>query len=52
LGGPKPITREALYVWLHECGHAHHPEDYFDENDFPKLPDYLLEFEAETFSPS
>ena len=20
---PKPVTRKALYIWLHECGHAH-----------------------------
>lgn len=21
--GPKPVTRKALYIWLHECAHAH-----------------------------
>jgi hypothetical protein len=20
---PKPVTRKALYIWLHECAHAH-----------------------------
>ena len=21
--GPKPVTRKSLYIWLHECAHAH-----------------------------
>lgn len=23
IDGPKPLTRKALYIWLHECAHAH-----------------------------
>lgn len=23
IDGPKPVTRKALYIWLHECAHAH-----------------------------
>lgn len=21
--GPRPVTRKSLYIWLHECAHAH-----------------------------
>jgi hypothetical protein len=23
ISAPKPVSREALYIWLHECAHAH-----------------------------
>lgn len=23
IDGPRPVTRKALYIWLHECAHAH-----------------------------
>jgi hypothetical protein len=23
LSGPRPVTRKSLYIWLHECAHAH-----------------------------
>lgn len=23
IDGPKPVTRKSLYIWLHECAHAH-----------------------------
>lgn len=23
LCGPRPVTRKSLYIWLHECAHAH-----------------------------
>lgn len=23
IDAPKPVTRKALYIWLHECAHAH-----------------------------
>jgi len=23
IAAPKPVTRKALYIWLHECAHAH-----------------------------
>jgi hypothetical protein len=23
ISGPKPVTRKSLYIWLHECAHAH-----------------------------
>jgi hypothetical protein len=23
IAAPKPVTRKSLYIWLHECAHAH-----------------------------
>lgn len=23
IAGPRPVTRKSLYIWLHECAHAH-----------------------------
>jgi hypothetical protein len=23
IDGPRPVTRKSLYIWLHECAHAH-----------------------------
>jgi hypothetical protein len=43
---PKPITRRALYVFLHECAHFVLHADYKRN----KRPRYLEEFEAETWA--
>lgn len=41
---PKPVTRRSLYIWLHECAHAHlhwRPS---------RTPRYLEEMEAEQWA--
>ena len=44
LVGPKPVTRKALYIWLHECGHAHlHPRHGCK-------PSHVMEYEAEQWA--
>lgn len=45
IAAPRPVTRRALQVWLHECGHAvlHGP-------DKPRKPRHVEEFEAEKYS--
>lgn len=47
ISAPKPRTRKALYIFLHECGHAnlHHPG-----NGRRKVQRYVQEFEAEQFA--
>ena len=44
INGPKPITRKALYVWLHECGHANL------HADGKRRPRHVEELEAEQFA--
>lgn len=38
---PKPVTRKALFVWLHECNHQH---------AYSQLPSYEVEYLCETFA--
>jgi hypothetical protein len=38
---PRPTTREALYIFLHECGH------FFFDHGRRQTPEYLDEIEAE-----
>jgi hypothetical protein len=45
IAAPKPVTRKSLYIWLHECAHAHEPEDYFY-----KVPQYVAEMRAEKWA--
>lgn len=43
---PRPVTRKALYIWLHECAHAHLHAD-------PTTRDgkrHVQEFEAEQWA--
>lgn len=44
LSVPEPTCPEALYVWLHECGHAR------NRHHVRSMPTYLKEFEAEDFA--
>ncbi|KAB2784130.1 hypothetical protein F9K97_18815 [Brucella anthropi] len=43
---PRPVTRKSLYVFLHECAHAHL---HFDG---PKLPVHVKELQAEKWAHS
>lgn len=43
---PRPVTRKAIYIFLHECGHAH----LHRTGARPKRPRYVEEFEAEQFA--
>ena len=45
LVGPKPVTRKALYIWLHECAHAH----LHNKSSGPKIR-HVEEFEAEQWA--
>ena len=57
---PKPITREKLYVYLHECGHfhlKHFPREWAVTSLHRRLytraaslPTHVEEFEAEQFA--
>lgn len=43
---PKPVTRKSLYIWLHECAHAHlHAGDRIG-----KAKRHVEEFEAEQWA--
>src|SRR5690349_9659387 len=44
ISAPRPVTRKALYVYLHECGHVH--LDHFTRFDFV----YIQEYEAERYA--
>jgi len=41
---PKPVTRKALYIWLHECAHAQ-----LHRNN-GKVPRHVEEYEAEMWA--
>jgi hypothetical protein len=41
---PRPVTRKSLYIFLHECAHAHlHPDGH-------KVPTHVKEMEAEKWA--
>ena len=42
---PKPITKKALLVWLHECGHIH-----YQHNRQTGDPRFVQEYLAETYA--
>jgi hypothetical protein len=44
IDAPKPVTRKALYIWLHECAHAHLHGPKCRKQRFTK------EFEAELWA--
>jgi len=45
---PKPVTRKALYIWLHECAHAHLHSRTAGGNR--KKPAHVQEYEAEMWA--
>ncbi|MCV9964327.1 hypothetical protein OIU34_20785 [Pararhizobium sp. BT-229] len=44
--GPRPVTRKSLYIWLHECAHAHL---HFGKGGKRK-PRHVEEMEAEQWA--
>lgn len=42
---PKPVTRRALYIWLHECAHA-----ILGHRRGGKKPSHVIELEAEQWA--
>ena len=42
ISAPKPLTRRALHVWLHECHHCTHV--------YSKFPSYYAEYQCEMFA--
>ncbi len=42
ISAPKPVTRRALHVWLHECHHG--------MNAYSKFPSYYAEYQCEMFA--
>lgn len=44
--GPRPVTRKSLYIWLHECAHAHL---HFGE-DGKRAPRHVEEMQAEQWA--
>lgn len=45
IDGPRPVTRKALYIWLHECAHAH-----LHTNQKGGRPRHVEEYEAEQWA--
>jgi len=41
ISAPKPVTRRALAIWLHECNHRH---------AYSKFPSYYAEYQCEMFA--
>lgn len=44
IDGPRPVTRKALYIWLHECAHAHL------HSDGKRRTRVVIEYEAEMWA--
>jgi hypothetical protein len=44
IDAPRPVTRKSLYIWLHECAHAHlhGPRN--------RKPSHVKEYEAEVWA--
>lgn len=47
IAAPRPVTRQALYIFLHECAHAIH---HGPLTPAQRPPVYVMEFEAEQFA--
>ena len=49
---PKPVTRKSLYIFLHECAHAHlHAPLWFQSKSaYRKKPKHVIEHEAELWA--
>lgn len=47
IDAPKPVTRKALYIWLHECAHA---VLQHGNPDLPRKPRHREEYEAEMWA--
>lgn len=43
IDAPRPVTRKALYIWLHECAHAH-------LHTGKRPPRHVMEMEAEKWA--
>ena len=54
IDGPKPVTRKSLYIFLHECAHAHlHAPLYFQSKSaYRRKPKHVIELEAEQWAHS
>lgn len=51
LAAPRPITRNALFIFLHECGHAHLHDDAAGRRmDGKRKPTHVVEYEAEMWA--
>jgi hypothetical protein len=50
--GPRPVTRKALYIFLHECGHAHRHAPLYaaSKSAYRKKPKHVIELEAEQWA--
>jgi hypothetical protein len=46
IDAPKPVTRKSLYIWLHECAHAH----LHHGPDGSRKKRHVEEFEAEQWA--
>jgi hypothetical protein len=46
LAAPRPVTRNALYIFLHECAHAH----LHDDAGGRRKPSHVKEHEAEQWA--
>ena len=47
INAPRPVTRKALYIFLHECGHAHCGHE---NGGSKKQPRHVQEMEAEQWA--
>jgi hypothetical protein len=46
ISAPKPVTRKALYIWLHECAHAHG----INRTNMRRTPAHVIEMRAEKWA--
>jgi hypothetical protein len=49
---PRPVTRKALYIFLHECAHAHLHQPIYAESKsaYRRKPKHVIELEAEQWA--
>jgi hypothetical protein len=52
IAAPKPVTRKSLYIFLHECAHAHlhYPIYERSRSQYRKMPKHVIEHEAEVWA--
>jgi hypothetical protein len=52
IDAPKPVTRKALYIFLHECAHAilHYPIVARSLSEYRRKPKHVVELEAEQWA--